>query len=282
MAGLIESEDLLAFEDLLPSQYSNAARLRKYLSIFLSEVQALEDANTEFSNVSTSISVAEGYQLDIIGKLVGAERRGKSDAEYREEIYFRISINIGNGTSEDCLQYLSYVTQATNTRIWNHYPASVIMETNGTNIPLNIPNTLDNITMAGVSVGGVISVPPSREVFIMCEETEAYSNYTDISAPYPELELGGDDMECGNLEAELSYITFRGFKPLLDGDILSRSTLPDEDYLKNKYFGFLGNILAGSFGSVYNESIGAPLLSLYEYAEQTSTKGIFADVYTKI
>jgi hypothetical protein len=302
MSNIIK-KDITAYVELLPTQYSESPQLRKLLDVFLGQVQILEDANLELDRVSTDVNLAYGYQLDLIGKLVGAERKGKTDEEFREEILFRISINTGNGTPEDCIQYLTYVTQATDVKFWEHYPASVIMETNGVNIPRNIPNTLDNVTIAGVSVGGVIT-SISGEVFRGCELTDAYGlnegtlgPYPEIElggmgmilgaplaeasgsvnqrviTPYPELEVGGEDMECGAEEAELSGAIFEGYVDTLDSDPLSRCIFPEVDVI---------------FEPLENGS-GEEIMACGEEEAQCAnedtaltTKGVFAEVHIKI
>lgn len=271
MSNIIK-RDVTSYEDYLPIQYKDSENLKKLLGIFLAQTQELEDANVDLDTVSTDINLAYGYQLDIIGKLVGAERRGKTDEEFREEILFRISINTGNGTPEDCIQYLNFVTKADDVKFWEHYPASVIMETNGTLIPSNIPNTLDNVTLAGVSVGGVIA-SETGQVFRGCESIDAYTNFEDTSSPYPQLEVGGDDMEMGSPLAELSGSSFTGFLYTRDSDNLSRCVLPEIDEIYIIVDNGAGEeiMLCGEEEAV----CAAESLPL-------TTKGVFAEVYVKI
>ena len=278
--GNINRLDIEGYTKFLPTQYGDSEKLIKFLSVFLKQIQDLEDSNVDLDKYSTDITLAYGYQLDIIGKLLGILRKGRTDAQYREAIYFKIAINTGNGTPENCMQYLSNVTKASNINYWEHYPASVILETNGTNIPSNIPNTLDNITPAGVSVGGVIS-SQSGEVFRGSDVTDAFNNYVDIPSPLNSVEVGGVDAECGNLLAELTYIGFTGFVPVLDTDPLSRCIFPDLVDPSTKYFGYLGNILADSFGDLNDSGVGSRFISALEAPIFNTTQGVFADVYIK-
>tara|TARA_R110000851_G_scaffold7552_1_gene29274 strand:+ start:1263 stop:2084 length:822 start_codon:yes stop_codon:yes gene_type:complete len=272
MSELLQ-KDLTAYSNFLPNQFSSSEKLKTFLGIFLNKVQELEDANLNLSNLSTNITLAYGYQLDIIGKLVGSLRKGKPDEQYREEILFQISLNTGNGTPENCIQYLSYVTQATKVSYWEHYPASVILETNGTNIPTNIPNTLDNITIAGVSVGGVITSESGR-VFRGCELTEAYSNLTIFNSPYPEIELGGMNIECGNVLAECIIADNEAFSFISDSSELARCTLPELDEIyTNTNNGAGENVMACGEEEAECRS---------EFEKPLTTKGVFAEVYTKL
>lgn len=268
----VQARDLTSYTDLLPIQFSNSPNVKAFLSVFLNQAQELEDANMELDRVSTNINLAEDYQLDIIGKLVGAKRKGKTDEQYREAILFRISINIGNGTPEDAIQYLSYVTNATKVGYWEHYPAMVILETNGTNIPSNIPNTLDNITMAGVAVGGVIT-SETGQVFRGCSLNDAYSNFESIVAPFPELELNGENVECGNVLAECSYVSYEGFVPVQDSSRLARYILPSISSIYEITLNGAGeDIMACGEEEAVCSDFTVPL----------TTKGIFAGVHTKI
>lgn len=47
---------------------------------------------------------AEGKQLDVLGKIVGAERDGLSDDDYRLAIRLQIRVNRSFGTAEDLIQ----------------------------------------------------------------------------------------------------------------------------------------------------------------------------------
>jgi hypothetical protein len=223
----------------------------------------------ELDRVSTNINLATDYQLDIIGKLIGTQRSGRTDVQYREAILFQISINVGNGTPENAIQYLSYVTNATKVSYWEHYPAMVILETNGTNIPRNIPNTLDNITMAGVAVGGVITSETGM-VFRGCSVNEAYSNFEFILAPYPELEVGGGNIECGNVIAECSYVDYQGFTPVEDDTLLARCILPS--IISASAVGVNGT---GEAEMACGEAVA-------ECSDLLTTKGVFAGIHTKI
>lgn len=245
MSELLE-KDLTLYSNFLPNQFSSSEKLKAFLNIFLLKAQELEEANSSLDKLSTNISTAYGYQLDIIGKLIGADREGRIDEQYREEILFQISLNIGNGTPENCIQYLSYVTQATKVSHWEHFPASVILETNGVNIPTNIPNTLDNITMAGVSVGGVIA-SESGQIFRGCELTAAFSNLEGTSGTYTFVE---DESE------------------------LARSILPELNAMYvNTSNGAGEEVMACGEEEAQCRS---------EFEKPITTKGVFAEVYTKL
>jgi hypothetical protein len=205
----ITQKSITDYEDHLPKQYDESLALRKILTVFLDQVQDLEVANNQLAEFSTDIEKAYGSQLDIIGNLVGEERQGKPDDQYREAIYFRISVNIGNGTPEDCLQYLAYVTKSSQCQIWEHYPASIVMETNGAILPSNIAKAIDNISLAGVSVGGIISVPENGQVFRGTPVTSAENN--KVGSIYTAVD--DSDQLARSMFPDVNVVTTRGICP---------------------------------------------------------------------
>ena len=265
------AKDLTSYIDFLPIQFSNSPNVKAFLSIFLAQAQELENANMELDRVSTSIDLATGYQLDIIGKLIGVNRLGRDDVQYRKVIIFQISVNVGNGTPEDVIQYLSYVTNASKVGYWEHYPAMVILETNGTTIPSNIANMLGNLTIAGVSVGGVI-VSETGKVFRGCSLNEAYSNSTD-PANTPISSSGEALMACGE---ELAYCAPEfspSFTPVEDTSLLSRCILPSIGDLRTDHVSSSGEALMACGEEL---AYCAP-----EFSNTSGGKGTFAVVYTK-
>lgn len=147
-------KDIAGYTSFLPLQYSESDTVNKFLSVFLDQVQELENANIDLDNGSTDIDTAIGYQLDIFGKLVGALREGRTDEEYREYIRLTIVVNTGSGRPEDILFFLNATTNATNIRYWEHYPASIYLYLEGEDAPSStLPASVETILPAGVSLG---------------------------------------------------------------------------------------------------------------------------------
>lgn len=196
--AVIKDRDYEGYVSLLPIQYNDSNNLREFLRIYLESVQDLNVAQLELSEINTDFKTATGYQLDLIGKLVGAERKGRTDSDYRNYILFKISVNIGSGTPEDVINYLSIATDATRIRYFEHYPACTVLETNGTTIPDAIPSTLDNVTPAGVRTGGIMVLIDDYG-FRPVELSTAYDNeYTYVpNAATEDVDIGSVDAECG-------------------------------------------------------------------------------------
>ena len=75
--------------------YEQFKDLPGWLSIvdaIAARVQALEDAIVQCYTI-TSIDESEGVQLDVLGRIVGEQRAGKTDAVYRLYIRAKICAN---------------------------------------------------------------------------------------------------------------------------------------------------------------------------------------------
>ncbi len=200
--SVIKERNYEEYTDLLPIQYENSDKLKEFLRIYLESVEDLNVEQLALSAINTDFKTATGYQLDLIGKLIGAERKGRADSDYRNYILFKISVNIGSGTPEDVINYLSIATNATKVRYFEHYPACTVLETNGETLPTAIPSTLDNVTPAGVRTGGIM-VLINNYGFRPVELSTAYDN------EYPYDPLGGFSKALGEVTAELGTMELK-------------------------------------------------------------------------
>lgn len=233
----IQVRDFSSYTDFLPLQFSDSDNLIKLLAIYLDQVEELNKAQQELSLLSTNISTATGYQLDIIGNLLGARREGRLDSEYRNYIRFRISINTGSGTPSDVINFVKSITSASKIRYWEHYPASVVVETNGNGIPTNLVDTVDNVTPAGVKAGAVLWVEDDYAVR-PCRLSEAYLNYVEISGESgtPVYTMGEVDSYMGNSLMEMNSISSnKEFAEVSPTTVFGQSVLPNisEVYSEN-------------------------------------------------
>lgn len=83
--------------DRLPEQFKEQPNLASYLAVFTDQVQDIEDAFWQLF-VERSIDTAVGAQLDMLGVIVGQEREGRADEDYRRLIRARIKTNRSSGT----------------------------------------------------------------------------------------------------------------------------------------------------------------------------------------
>lgn len=94
-------------ESLLLHQFSRSSKLKGLLRSLINPFQeALE--HLEKLGVSLYIDKAEGETLDIIGKIVGQERKGMSDEDYRPWLKVGVLLNTNAGTTENVLR-IAYI-----------------------------------------------------------------------------------------------------------------------------------------------------------------------------
>jgi hypothetical protein len=84
----------------LLEQYKDKLQFEALLSSYLKEVQVLENAIWEVY-LGRLYPFAEGVQLDMLGKLIGEKRDGRTDTIYRKWIAIRVRINRSVGKELD-------------------------------------------------------------------------------------------------------------------------------------------------------------------------------------
>lgn len=103
------------------------------------------------------VASAVGKQLDRIGAVVGVSRQGRNDSDYRSRIRFQIFINTSNGNPEDIIRATRVLTDGTDVRYWELYPAAFQLFTNGP-ATLNVSTgTVDNFLLT-TDDGGLLEV----------------------------------------------------------------------------------------------------------------------------
>jgi len=145
------------------------------------------------------IDTAIGKQLDGCGYIVGEARQGRADDEYREAIRFRIFINTSNGTPNDLIEALRFITKATDLQYIEQYPATSMLFTNGVVLPRDIAPVMQGL--APVAIGDLpIFVNYARNTpFRFSRENPAAELFIDDDANY--LTLDGSDWQLSSDEA---------------------------------------------------------------------------------
>ncbi|MCK4521366.1 MAG: hypothetical protein KAU20_02245 [Nanoarchaeota archaeon] len=136
---------------LLIEQLEKKKRVNDYLQTNIDIWQEIEKVAHDVY-ILRGISNAGGYTLDIIGEIVGLERKGLDDDEYRAAIYFQIFINLSNGEPETLIAALQFSTNAELIRYLEIYPAEVFIHTDGDIIPVDTAASMQLIAPAAVKV----------------------------------------------------------------------------------------------------------------------------------
>lgn len=141
-------------KDRLIEQYKNSENLIGTLKVFTEGTQELEDALYSLLN-GRWVDQAEGTVLDDFGTIVGQDRLGYDDDFYRLLIYMRIGKNISEGEPERVISVYKIITQATLCFLEEHYPAGLILLSNGQIDPISakfIYEQMQDVVGAGIRI----------------------------------------------------------------------------------------------------------------------------------
>lgn len=108
----------------LTSQYADADKLRSLIQLWGERVQAIEDTAWDLLTERWA-DVAVGAQLDGIGEIVGEPRLGRTDADYRDAIEIRVSLNRSGGEPERIIEFLRRIAGASTVELRELYPAKL-------------------------------------------------------------------------------------------------------------------------------------------------------------
>lgn len=87
---------------LLTSRWSNMPRVRQWLSVYLLEIQELEDLIWE--TIEDFLDTAGTHTLDVYGVLLKQARLGLNNDTYRLFLKARIAVNRSTGHPEDVIK----------------------------------------------------------------------------------------------------------------------------------------------------------------------------------
>lgn len=135
-----------------------------------------------------------GAQLDGIGQILGLPRvPGQSDESYREALQFQIFINESEGTPEDVITIMKFLTNAQFVYYDDMFPAAYILTTDGETfppVPSDLNSVMQSVSPAGVQYVGtvatyggvpfVFSSDPFEEQLYVSEDPSA----PDVLSPF--------------------------------------------------------------------------------------------------
>lgn len=149
--------------DVRTEQFRDKERFTNVLRTFGVQIQDIENALQQLI-ADRALDTAVGAQLDGIGEIVGEERAGRLDADYRVAIRTRISLNLSQGTPEDLISLAQAISGGTNVELTELFPAAFeirILDSlpSGTD-PIRIATVVASGKPAGVQAITIIHVDP--------------------------------------------------------------------------------------------------------------------------
>jgi hypothetical protein len=125
------------------------SKVSKFVRVFADQVQVLE-TNTNEVKMLRQFAYAENAELDGIGKIVGENRQGKTDADYRVAILVRINTNASKGEPERIVTALRQITQSTNIHYVEYYPGVIYLSFSFIGTITGLLEYLQNVCPGGV------------------------------------------------------------------------------------------------------------------------------------
>lgn len=185
----ITTHSPLALERLL-YQFKEAPKTIALLEMQTDQVQNLEDAAFEFLT-KIPLQTATGIILDRWGVVLGEDRLGDNDTDYRARLFFAISKNLCNGTPEEMILFFNFLMLTTHVQIYEYFPGVIVFAAiNASNFadPVLIKSQLQQLACAGVRVGWiVIGESPNPFAFLTYPYMDARGFDT-----YPTTGVGGE------------------------------------------------------------------------------------------
>lgn len=130
-------------------------RIVKILKAWTSTLQPIEDT-AQAMILQKNVDDAEGAQLDALGKLVGQDRGGLADVDYRRYIKAKITTNRSDGVTEDLIKITTLIINdpALLLVVQNAGTATVQVFVGGVTVTLTLANILF-LFLAKAKSGGV-------------------------------------------------------------------------------------------------------------------------------
>lgn len=156
------------FRDTLPDQEKN--NFQKLLKAMIDSMQEIDNQNQALI-FERFLDTAMGVNLDGIGEIVGLARvPGQNDEDYREDIKFQIFVNRSNGTPEEMISILKYLTDAQKIWYYEMFPGGFQMATDGLTYPTpweNLVTAINKASPAGVNyvpIAALVAWDPINEI----------------------------------------------------------------------------------------------------------------------
>jgi hypothetical protein len=138
--------------NLLLEQFKNPINLKKVITTFIEPLQELENLILQLRKLN-SIDDSVGENLNRIGGLIGQDRQGLNDIDFRQAIYIKILLNHSFGQPEILIMAIKFLTKCQRNFYCEPFSATVYIDFN-TNIipPVNLQQVIKNIALAGVKI----------------------------------------------------------------------------------------------------------------------------------
>lgn len=225
-------------------QYKDSANIKSFLTaIFGTQVQELEDAIYSIFS-ALDIQNVEGDQLDQVGTIVGQERYGVDDVEYRIRLLARIGKNVSEGDIERVISvWRLFSPMSVETHLVEHFPAEVAIYSDsfGFDVALQTEGEEDLLTEGSIVIAASYQ-PYGVDIELQTENGESI------------LTEGGDAIVAYFLSQAPDIISFMQ-------DVVAAGVKFGYACIYDSVnaFGFEGSVNAAGFGDYNDADVGGEL-----------------------
>lgn len=135
----------------LLQQFKSKPKIAALLNAINEQVQQYEDDVGPLSDV-LDIDAMGGVNLDNLGNIVGQDREGRSDADYRIAIREKIAENASSGTADQLIAIFETLTGSATIIYTEEYPAGFCLYGDGT-YPDSLFDAIEAAKPGGVYFG---------------------------------------------------------------------------------------------------------------------------------
>lgn len=148
----------------LVSQFREATQLRELVSIYMRQVQEIENLLVSLCE-QIDIDAATGPALNALGAVVDEQRNNRSDANYRLAIKAKILLIRSQATHEDVLGLVEALVPSLPLQLFSYFPAAFEVLVDGavdpTTIDVNlIARFIREGSAAGVGANVILGASP--------------------------------------------------------------------------------------------------------------------------
>lgn len=176
----------------------NKENFNKFVTVFTEEMQILEEALLILAE-QKDINTVTGVWLEYLGKLIGEERKGRVDSEYRAALKLKISSNSADGTPDTISLLVKDYTSSDNVRLSEGSIAWGVLYFDGS---INIDNTLHKLVedIKPVGTKWILQSDEAQNALDMAWETAVNTSVqVNVAAECGDLiECGDNPSECGD------------------------------------------------------------------------------------
>jgi len=181
----------------LTSIFSEKPLVKALTGAMVTPLVDVENTADSF-NSERWIDTAIGKQLDGCGYIVGESRKGRDDDSYRKAIKFKVFVNTSNGTPNDLITGLKFITTPDNVQYIEQYPATAMMFTDAADVDSNVHNVIQDISPAGISDVPIMVSYSRKDPFRFSRESAPSEFFINNDADY--LTLDGSDWQLSGTE----------------------------------------------------------------------------------